>query len=63
MLPNAPEACDMAVYAALFRGGIISTTTIADMVNMPAAPVPCMARAATNWRVHLLVAAMMAPMM
>lgn len=63
IFPSAPKACDMAVYAALFLGGMISTMTMADIVNMPAAPTPWTVRAATSWRVHMLVAAMMAPMM
>lgn len=34
----------MAVQAARCRGCMMSTTTMADMVNIPAAPMPCMAR-------------------
>lgn len=52
----------MAVYAALFRSGKISTTTMADMVYIPAAPTPWTKRAATNCGILLLPAAMLAPM-
>lgn len=45
MFPTAPNACDKEVHPARCRGCVISTITMADMVNMPAAPMPWTTRA------------------
>lgn len=38
----------MDVQPARSRGWVMSTMTMADMVNMPAAPIPCTTRSPIN---------------